>query len=114
MGGLSVNTLAWIYLAIAGIFETAWMISLKETHGFKVLGPTVIFLFSAAASMFFLSQALKHLSIGTSYAVWTGIGMIGTVVVGIVWYKDPATFSRMVCLTLIAAGVLGLKLYEKG
>lgn len=114
MGGLSVSALAWTCLIIAGVFETAWMISLKETHGFKQVIPTIVFILTSMTSFVFLSQAIKHLSIGTSYAVWTGIGMMGTVIVGIVWYKDPTTLPRMVCIALIAIGVLGLKLYEKG
>ena len=112
MGTITPLLLAWIFLIIAGIFETVWMISLKQSDGFQNVFPTAVFIISSLASFFFLSQALKQIPIGTSYAVWTGIGMVGTVMLGILWYKEPATLPRMLCILMIAIGVLGLKFYD--
>ena len=102
--------MAWIYLLIAGLLETGWAIGLKYTEGFSRLWPSLATLAAMAVSFFFLSLALKTLPVGTGYAVWTGIGAVGTVILGIVLFGEPATLARMACIGLIVAGILGLKL----
>lgn len=102
--------MAWIYLLIAGLLETGWAIGLKYTEGFSRLWPSLATVAAMAVSFFFLSLALKTLPVGTGYAVWTGIGAVGTVILGIVLFGEPATLARMACIGLIVAGILGLKL----
>jgi quaternary ammonium compound-resistance protein SugE len=102
--------MAWIYLLVAGLFEVAWAIGLKYTEGFSRLGPSLWTAASMIASVFFLSLALKTLPVGTGYAVWTGIGAIGTVVLGICLFEEPATALRLTCIGLIVSGIVGLKL----
>jgi quaternary ammonium compound-resistance protein SugE len=101
---------AWLVLFIAGLFETGWAIGLKYTEGFTRPVPTALTAVSLAVSMGLLGLALKTLPVGTAYAVWTGIGAIGTAVLGIILFKEPATAARLVCLLLIIAGILGLKI----
>ena len=101
---------AWIVLVIAGCFEVAWAIGLKYTEGFTRPGPSVATLAAMAASVVLLGWAMRTLPVGTAYAVWTGIGAIGTVILGIVLFQEPATFARLACVGLILAGILGLKL----
>lgn len=102
--------MAWIYLLIAGLLETGWAIGLKYTEGFSRLWPSLATVAAMAVSFVFLSLALKTLPVGTGYAVWTGIGAVGTVILGIVLFGEPASLARMVCIGLIVAGILGLKL----
>ena len=102
--------MAWIYLAIAGLFEIGWAIGLKYTQGFTRLVPTVLTLASMALSLGLLGLALKTLPVGTAYAVWTGIGTVGTAVLGIMLLEEPATAVRLACIGLIIAGIAGLKL----
>lgn len=102
--------MAWIYLLIAGLLETGWAIGLKYTEGFTRLWPSVLTLAAMAVSFLFLSLALKTLPVGTGYAVWTGIGAVGTVILGIVLLGEPATLARLACIGLIVAGIIGLKL----
>jgi len=102
--------MAWIYLLIAGLFETGWAIGLKYTYGFSRLWPSVFTVAAMAVSFVFLSLALKTLPVGTGYAVWTGIGAVGTVILGIVLFGEPANVGRMLCVGLIVAGIIGLKL----
>lgn len=102
--------MAWIYLLIAGLLETGWAIGLKYTEGFSRLWPSLATVAAMAASFVFLSLALKTLPVGTGYAVWTGIGAVGTVILGIVLFGEPASLPRMACIGLIVAGILGLKL----
>ena len=102
--------MAWIYLVIAGIFEVAWAIGLKYTEGFSRLGPSLATAAAMLVSFVFLSQALKTLPVGTGYAVWTGIGAGGTALLGIVLFGEPRTLGRIVCILLILAGIIGLKL----
>ena len=102
--------MAWVYLLIAGLFETGWAIGLKYTEGFSRLWPSLLTVAAMAVSFVFLSLALKTLPVGTGYAVWTGIGAVGTVILGIVLFGEPASLARMACIGLIVAGILGLKL----
>lgn len=103
--------MAWIVLFIAGLFEIGWAVGLKYTEGFTRLWPTVGTGASLLLSMGLLGVALKTLPLGTAYAVWTGIGAVGTAIFGIVVLKEPATAARLVCLLLIVSGILGLKLF---
>lgn len=103
--------MAWIILLVAGLFEVGWAVGLKYTEGFTRLWPTVGTGVSMVLSMTLLGLALKTLPLGTAYAVWTGIGAIGTAMFGILVLKEPATAARLVCLCLIVAGILGLKLF---
>jgi quaternary ammonium compound-resistance protein SugE len=105
--------MAWTYLFLAGLTEIAWAVGLKYTQGWTRLGPS---LFTAALmiiSFVFLSQAVKTLPIGTAYAVWTGIGAVGTAVIGIVYFGEPRTTLRLLCIALILAGIVGLKATAK-
>jgi quaternary ammonium compound-resistance protein SugE len=100
----------WIYLLLAGLFEIGWAIGLKYTEGFSRLWPTVGTVAAMTASIILLALAVKTLPIGTAYAVWTGIGAVGAVILGIVLFGDPATPARLLCVALIFAGIMGLKL----
>jgi quaternary ammonium compound-resistance protein SugE len=99
----------WLYLFLAGLFEIGWAIGLKYTNGFTRLVPTALTLASMVVSLGLLGLALKALPVGTAYAVWTGIGTIGTAILGIVLFSEPATAARLACIALIAAGIIGLK-----
>ncbi len=103
-------TMAWTYLFVAGLFEIAWAVGLKYAQGFTRLGPSLWVLGTMALSIFFLAQAVKTLPVGTAYAVWTGIGAAGTAVLGMVLFDEPREALRFVCLGLIVAGIVGLKL----
>lgn len=102
--------MAWFYLLIAGVMEVGWAAGLKYTEGFTRLGPSVLTLAAMAVSIGFLSLALKTIPLGTGYAVWTGIGAVGTAIFGIVVLGEPRTAARIGCLLLIVAGIVGLKL----
>src|SRR5262245_63690100 len=102
--------MAWIYLLIAGLFEVAWAIGLKYTEAFTRLIPSLWTVASMVVSFVFLSLALKTLPVGTAYAVWTGIGAVGTVALGIIVFAEPATAFRLGSVALILAGIAGLKL----
>jgi quaternary ammonium compound-resistance protein SugE len=102
--------MAWVYLFIAGLFEVAWAIGLKYTEGFSRLWPSLWTIASMIASLGFLSLALKSLPLGTAYAVWTGVGAVGTAILGIYLFGDPSTAPRLACIALIIAGIAGLKL----
>jgi quaternary ammonium compound-resistance protein SugE len=101
---------AWVLLSVAGLFEIGWAIGLKYTEGFTRLMPSVLTVASMALSMLLLGLALKSLPVGTAYAVWTGIGTVGTALLGIYLFGEPATALRLTCIALIVAGILGLKL----
>jgi quaternary ammonium compound-resistance protein SugE len=103
-------TMAWINLVIAGILEVFWAISLKYTEGFSKLWPNLFTLFGMVASFYFLAQALKVIPVGTGYAIWTGIGAAGTAILGIVLFGESAAPARLACITVIVAGIIGLKL----
>lgn len=100
----------WFLLFVAGLFEVAWALGLKFTDGFTRLWPSVGTLGAMAISFGLLATAMKSLPVGTAYAVWTGIGAVGTVVAGMVWLDESLNPNRLVCLALIVTGVLGLKL----
>ncbi|HZB37653.1 MAG TPA: quaternary ammonium compound efflux SMR transporter SugE [Beijerinckiaceae bacterium] len=101
--------MAWVQLFFAGLFEIGWAVGLKFTDGFTRPLPTALTLASMVLSLGLLGLALKVLPLGTAYAVWTGIGTIGTVIVGIVLFKESADLLRLGCVALILAGILGLK-----
>lgn len=101
--------MAWVYLTLAGLFEIGWAIGLKYTEGFTRLVPTVLTAVSMVASVLLLGIALKTLPVGTGYAVWTGIGTVGTALLGIILLGEPVTALRLGCIGLIVAGILGLK-----
>ena len=100
----------WILLFVTGLFEIGWAIGLKYTHGFTRLWPSVGTALSMLVSVVLLGLAMRDLPVGTAYAVWTGIGAVGTVILGIALFNDPANAARLVCVGLIVAGILGLKL----
>lgn len=100
----------WINLAIAGILEVFWAISLKYTEGFSKLWPSLFTIVGMIASFYFLAQALKVIPVGTGYAIWTGIGAAGTAILGIILFGESATPARVACITVIVAGIIGLKL----
>ena len=102
--------MAWILLIVAGLFEVAWAIGLKYTEGFTRLWPSALTLLAMAMSVLLLGMAMKSLPIGTSYAVWVGVGAVGTAILGMVLFAEPATAGRLVSLGLIVAGIVGLKL----
>jgi quaternary ammonium compound-resistance protein SugE len=102
--------LAWVLLSVAGLFEVGWAIGLKYTEGFTRLVPSVLTIASMAVSMLLLGLALRTLPVGTAYAVWTGIGTVGTALLGIYLFGEPATALRLACIGLIVVGIFGLKL----
>ena len=102
--------MAWFLLFLAGLFEIGWAVGLKYTDGFTRPMPTILTVISMVISVVLLGLAVKTLPMGTAYAVWTGIGTIGTVLLGIWLLGDPATFVRLACIGLIVAGIAGLKL----
>ena len=102
--------MAWVWLFFAGLFEVAWAVGLKYTAGFTRLVPSLLTLAAMAVSLGLLGLALKGLPLGTAYAVWTGIGAVGTVVLGILLFHEPATVARLACVGLILAGIVGLKI----
>lgn len=102
--------MAWVLLVVAGLFEVIWAIGLKYTEGFTRLWPSVGTVAAMTASVVLLGLAMRTLPVGTAYAVWTGIGAVGTVILGIVLFAEPAGAARLVCVGLIVAGILGLKL----
>lgn len=106
--------MSWFYLFAAGLLEIAWAVGLKYTQGFTKLGPSVFTLTAMAASVGLLGLALRHLPLGTAYAVWTGIGTVGTAIAGMVMLGEPAGAMRLGCIALIVAGILGLKLLTPG
>ena len=102
--------MAWTYLFIAGLLEIGWAIGLKYTEGFTRLTPTVLTVTSMTASVALLGLALRDLPVGTGYAVWTGIGAVGTAILGIALFGEAATAARLASIGLILAGIAGLKL----
>ncbi len=102
--------MAWIILIIAGLFEVAWAIGLKYTEGFTRLWPTIWTVLAMMASLWLLGMAMKSLPVGTAYAIWVGVGAVGTVVLGIVLLGEPANALRLISVGLIVAGLVGLKL----
>lgn len=102
--------MAWLILFVAGLMEVGWAIGLKYTEGFTRLVPSVLTLTAMTVSVVLLAIALKTLPVGTGYAVWTGIGAVGTAILGIILFGDPASAPRLASIGLIVAGIVGLKL----
>jgi quaternary ammonium compound-resistance protein SugE len=102
--------MAWLFLFVAGLFEVGWAIGLKYTEGFSRLVPSVLTIAAMIVSLALLGLALKTLPVGTAYAVWTGIGAVGTAALGIYLFGEPATAARLASIGLIVAGIVGLKL----
>ncbi len=102
--------MAWVLLVLAGLFEVAWAIGLKYTEGFTRPIPSALTLAAMVASVVLLGIAMKSLPVGTAYAVWVGVGAVGTAILGIVLFAEPATAGRLISLALIVAGIVGLKL----
>ncbi|MBP7649735.1 MAG: quaternary ammonium compound efflux SMR transporter SugE [Phenylobacterium sp.] len=104
--------MAWLILFVAGLCEIGWAVGLKYTDGFTRLWPSLFTITSMVVSLILLGVAMKSLPLGTAYAVWTGIGAVGAVVLGIVLFKEPATAARLICVGMIVTGVLGLKFFS--
>ncbi len=105
--------MAWVLVVVAGLFETVFAISLKLSDGFRNVGWTVSFVAAAVVSFSLLNAGLRTLPVGSAYAVWVGIGAVGTAVVGMVWFAEPATLARLVSIVLVVAGVVGLQLTSR-
>src|SRR6056297_473241 len=103
-------SMEWIFLLVAGLFETGWAIGIKYTEGFTRLYPTIFTVICLIVSMFFLEKALRVIPVGTGYAVWTGIGIIGTATLGIILLNESMDMTRLFFMGLIAVGIGGLKL----
>jgi quaternary ammonium compound-resistance protein SugE len=99
----------WLYLFIAGLFEVVWAVFLKLSEGFSKAGYSVIMVLAMITSFYFLSQAMKYLPLGSSYAIWTGIGALGAVIVGVVVFHEQITLLRAFFVLLLLAGIIGLK-----
>jgi quaternary ammonium compound-resistance protein SugE len=102
--------MSWVYLFVAGLFEIGWAIGLKYTNGFSKLWPTVGTVAAMAISLGLLGIAMKSLPVGTAYAIWVGVGAVGTVILGIVLFQEPLNALRVISVALIVAGLVGLKL----
>jgi quaternary ammonium compound-resistance protein SugE len=102
--------MAWVTLFIAGLFEVGWAIGLKYTEGFTKLWPTVLTVLSMILSLGLLGLALKTLPVGTAYAIWTGVGTVGTAILGMFLFGESTAALRLACIALIVTGILGLKL----
>jgi len=105
--------MAWFYLLLAGLMEVGWAVGLKYTERLTRFWPTLFTGVTIVASMIFLALALRTLPMGTAYAVWTGIGTIGTVMLGIILFSEPADATRLACIGLVIAGIVGLKLVSE-
>jgi quaternary ammonium compound-resistance protein SugE len=110
MGNLANPATAWLVLVAAGVLEIVWAIGLKYADGFTRLAPSLVTIVAATASFWLLALAIKVLPVGTAYAAWTGIGAVGTAVLGMLLFGEPATVARLVCIAMIVAGIAGLKL----
>lgn len=102
--------MAWFTLVLAGLLEIGWAVGLKYTNGFTRLWPTVGTVVAMVASISLLGVAMRSLPLGTAYAVWTGIGAVGTVILGIFLFGESAAIGRLICVAMILAGIVGLKL----
>lgn len=100
----------WIYLLIAGLFEVLWALGLKLSNGFEHIVISVFTVIGMILSFYFLALALKSIPLGTAYAVWTGIGTIGTVILGIIIFNEPLNIAKILCILLVILGIIGLKL----
>lgn len=104
--------MGWTYLLVAGVFEVFFAISLKAADNFTRFWPVVGFIVGAIASLYFLSKAMQTIPIGTAYAVWTGVGSVGTVILGIVFYHDPLNLGRMFFLSVLIFSIIGLRFFS--
>ena len=104
--------MAWLYLILAGLCEIAWAIGLKYTDGFRKLWPSVWTVTIMLLSFWLLAQAMKTLPVGTAYAIWTGIGAVGTAILGIVLFHESRDLMRIVCIGVIVSGIVGLKFFS--
>lgn len=102
--------IAWLWLVAAGLFEIVWAVGLKYSEGFSRLGPSAITIAAMGASFWCLARALKDIPLGTGYAIWVGIGAVGTTIAGVLLFAEPATWPRAFCIALILVGIIGLKL----
>ncbi len=100
----------WIYLVVAGFLEVGWAMGMKYSHGFTKILPSILTVIGMVASFYFLSLSLKSLPLGNAYAIWTGIGTVGTVVLGIILFKEPINLMRLICIVFIVVGIVGLKI----
>ena len=105
--------MAWIILCVAGLFEVVWAVGLKYTEGFTRLTPSLITAAAMAISVALLGFAMRTLPVGTAYAIWTGIGTIGAVTLGIFLFGESASLPRLICIGLIISGIVGLKLLSR-
>ncbi|MEI6089570.1 MAG: multidrug efflux SMR transporter [bacterium] len=105
--------MSWVYLFLAGILEVAWAVGMVYTSGWTKLTPSILTLLAMALGIYLLSISIKTIPLGTAYAVWTGIGTVGTVIYGILFFKEPVDIIRVVCILLIIIGIVGLKLFSK-
>ena len=103
----------WIYLFLAGILEIAWAVGMVYTAGWTKPIPSILTLLAMGVGIYLLSVSIKTIPLGTAYAVWTGIGTVGTVIYGIFFFKEPVDIIRIVCILLIIIGIVGLKLFSK-
>lgn len=106
--------MCWIYLLAAGLFETFWAIMLKLSYGFSRPVPAVLTVAGMIVSFYLLSKALKAIPLGMGYAIWTGIGIVGTFVISVVFFHDSISFGQGICVLLILAGIVGLRLLSAG
>lgn len=104
--------MAWVYILVAGLLEIGWALGLKASDGFSRPLPTTFTLIAAALSFWLLALAMRDLPAGTAYAVWSGIGAVGTVLLGIVFFQDSVTLGKMLCLMMIVAGIVGVKVFS--
>src|ERR1041384_3410011 len=104
----------WLLLILAGLFEIGWAIALKYAEGFTRLLPTVLFAIFMIARVILLGFAARKLPIGTAYAVWTGVGAVGTAILGIILFNEPRDWPRLVCIGVICAGIIGLRFLPSG
>jgi len=104
--------MAWVYLVIAGLFECGWAIGLKYTDGFTKIVPTGLTVAAMGISFWLLALAMKTIPIGTAYAIWTGIGAVGVAILGMILFDESRDIIRILCLGLIVAGIIGLKLFS--
>jgi len=111
---MTLPSTAWLLLLAAGLLEVIWAVGLKYTDGFSRLMPSIITIAAMIASVWLLALALKSIPVGTGYAVWTGIGAVGTAILGIVLFNEAASAARLACIGLIVVGIFGLKLVSNG
>jgi quaternary ammonium compound-resistance protein SugE len=107
-----VITMAWTILLVAGLFEIGWAVGLKYTDGFTRLWPTVGVALAMVVSVALLAQAVRTIPLGTAYAVWTGVGAVGTALMGMYLFGESTELPRILCLVLVVAGIIGLKFYS--